>query len=140
MAKLTLEPFRLEHLDAFPAVRDAVAAEGRTPCTDFAYTARLDGVVVACGGLQPLRTGVGEVWCCAVDPLPCRVGFARGVHGLLARVMRESGCWRVQAVCLASRPDYARFLEWLGFTREGTLRAYGPARENFLGYALIRED
>ncbi|MDR1260810.1 MAG: hypothetical protein LBJ80_00070 [Rickettsiales bacterium] len=48
--------------------------------------------------------------------------------------------FRLQAAVKDSKPKNKRFIEHLGFTKEGTLRAFGPNRQTCIFYSKLRSD
>lgn len=93
---------------------------------------------VAMIGMQERWTGVAEVFTLlSKEALDRPVALSRGVLDWLEQSAVHFGLWRVQATARADRPKAQRFLVWLGFEREGTLRRYGPDGADHLLYARL---
>jgi len=103
-----------------------------------AWTLRVDGNIVGCGGVMLLWSGVGEAWVmpnalAAEYPLACFRTICQGLqHAITAHNLR-----RVQSVVHESVPAEQRWVVRLGFEFEGVMRGYGPGGETYLRYALL---
>jgi RimJ/RimL family protein N-acetyltransferase len=105
-----------------------------------AFTGLIDGKVVGCAGVRPLWAGVGEAWAVfSLDALDRPFALFRAAARGMATIEDRQGLRRIQATCHANHPEGARFLEALGFRREGVLRRYGLGGEgNYWLYARTR--
>jgi len=135
--------FEPGHLAGFAA--DAVFASDRhdreaaSVAAGPAWTLRLDGRPVACGGIVLLWRGVGEAWSLSASGLG---GRALAVHRLvaerLAAAEREHGLHRIQASVHIDNRRGRRWVAALGFEEEGIMKAYGPAGDDFVRVARRR--
>jgi hypothetical protein len=103
-----------------------------------AYTIT-NGVPVACGGILPLWTGVGEGWVVTsplVEKYP--VIFAKTVWRETVRLIESMDLDRIQTVVDAEHTVSHKWVERMGFKNEGLMRKYLGGRD-FYRYALIRE-
>ena len=94
--------------------------------------------IVACCGVRILWEGVGEAW----------LVFSGGVEGhtieatkiirrYLRRIIEDQKLRRVQAFTSVNAPKSARYLEVLGFEKEGVLRKLGRDGSDHYCYAII---
>lgn len=99
----------------------------------------IDGNLVACAGISEIWKGVGMAWA-VFGELP--QGSTRRVallfYDYLVRLMEWHGLWRVQADVKADFPAGHRFVRFLGFTHEGSMRAYGPDGADYERYSFVR--
>jgi hypothetical protein len=97
-----------ERAKADPAFAEVLAAH-------LAYTARIDGRIIAIAGIIPLDRDVGEVWCgFAVDAGRYFTRLARTA----LRLFEVCGKSRLLAVTACDFGEGCRLLELLGFKRE----------------------
>ena len=104
------------------------------------WTLLVDGFPMAIFGYVNVSPGVYEMWSEVSD-------LARG-HGLAAirlvnqiqeMAFRNLEMHRLQATCRADREEYTRFLEIMGFEREGVLRQVTPNRKDLILYSMVRD-
>lgn len=105
-----------------------------------AFSGVIDGRIVGCAGVRPMWPGVGEAWAvfsgeALIRPFALFRAATRG----LAAIEAAQGLRRVQATAHDGHAAAARFLEALGFRREGLLRRYGLWGEgNYYLYARVK--
>lgn len=104
------------------------------PC----WTAELQGEVIGCAGFLLHWRGRAGTWCViGVDiPRHCWVALHQTVITRL-RQLPALGVRRVEAESQVGFLPGARWLEMLGFEREGIARAYGPNGADFIRWARI---
>lgn len=125
------------YVDDLETVAAMIAATGHN------YTGRIDGRIVGCGGILPLRPTVGELWLALSDrfrlgrPDRAWVSLARIVEDGLSSALR--GPFHRLQVALEKefRPGRA-FARHLGFVEEGLMRKYGPTGADYIRYARTR--
>jgi RimJ/RimL family protein N-acetyltransferase len=121
-------PFILaqQTLDATRMGSGVVAADGGRP--------------VAVLGFAPLRPGVCTAFAYGTDAFD-RVALSLTRHAL--KVMKPaliaSGFHRLECESRADHVQAHRWLEHLGFRREGTLRQFGSDRSDYLKFAAIAQ-
>lgn len=105
-----------------------------------AFTGLIEGRVVGCAGVRPMWAGVGEAWAVfSLEALDRPAALFRAAARGLAALENARGLRRIQATCHADHAAGARFLQALGFEREGLLRRYGLRGEgNYHLYARAR--
>lgn len=117
------------------------AAAARYYAASPAFTARLDGALLACAGISVHWQGLGTAWA-IVTPLGCR--HALRVHRAVVRGLRQiiadQGLRRVQAEVDADHRPARRWVEALGFVEEAFMPSYGPSGEPFIRYRLIPKE
>ena len=103
-----------------------------------AYTARLGGRVVFCGGIFILWEGVGEIWS-IVDE---RAGhLAKEIYvwqkQLLETEVNTRNFNRLQAHVAKKWVSACKFVEHLGFMKEAVLRKYGIDGDDYILYGRV---
>lgn len=123
------------HETAAPVGRDVARGLEEGP----AYTALIDGRVVACAGLQRLWPGVAEGWAIVEAGLGPRAGarLHRAVATGLAIAMRHLPLHRVQITVAADNGRGLRWARALGFEQEGVMRAFTPDARDFARLARV---
>lgn len=107
---------------------------------DNAFVARIDGDPVAAVGVSRLAPWLGSAWAFGTDrtrriiPALTRWGVAEWKHRLIA-----DGFRRVEVRTIVDHDLSHRWLESLGFVREGLCRGYGRNGEDFAQYAYVRD-
>ena len=105
----------------------------------MAITGFRDGEIIACGGIMPLWKGVGEAWV-VTSPLVrvCSFSFVKVVWRRLKVFAGILDLERVQTTVDAEHEVSIKWVERMGFMREGLMRRYIDGRD-FYRYALIRD-
>ncbi len=141
--RLILTPFRAE---------DAVELLGKE-CVGYldalihmerngeAWTGRLeDGSLLGCAGWMKILPWVVDLW---VLPGPLVKSFPILFHRTVTTKFREiiarNGARRFQGVVDPAFPERVRWIQRLGFTKEGRMRACGPKGQDMDLYALVRD-
>jgi hypothetical protein len=96
--------------------------------------------IVACAGVLPIWTGVGEGWAITSD-LVCKYpfSFARTVHKKICEIVGIYKLDRLQTLVDAEFTTSIRWLERMGFKFEGEMEKYIAGR-TYLRYAWIRRE
>lgn len=142
---LEVVPFELEHLGLI----ELRSIENRRyeymkKCRDTylkgpAYSVFDGDSLVFCGGVVIQWDGVGECWLICNNTIK---KYMREVcfysDNYLERIIIDSHLHRVQATVPARWSKGLRFLERLGFYREGLLRKYSADKEDYYMYSRIR--
>ena len=120
----------------------------QTAHTDFAtymdflqsYGARTfleNGHIIGCAGVALLWEGVGEGWFMGSERMQKnRYSVIRYVRKMLFKHQENGPLRRIHANVRADWPEALRFAEFLGFTKEGLLRKFGPDGKDY--YVLGR--
>jgi RimJ/RimL family protein N-acetyltransferase len=102
-------------------------------------TLHLKGEVVGIVGLVTLHDGVGEVFSILSDRVEkSPFAFHRKVLGLSYAYATVLGIRRLQATVRVDQPKAARFIELLGFEKEGVMRKFGVDGSDYFLYARAR--
>lgn len=90
---------------------------------------------IACFGCAPLWSGVYSMWFFATDSLD-KIGLSvtRMIIRSIVPMMWDLGAHRLECRSMDGHLEAQRWLETLGATREGTLKAYGRGGEDFHTY------
>ena len=108
---------------------------------DNCYAVEYEGKLVAVGGLNMWREGVGVLWLALTAE--CK---RTGVHGLRALyaiqektnyLIEVNKLWRAEATVRADFPQAIKMIEFLGFQREGTRRMFFPDKTDGYLYSRI---
>jgi len=53
------------------------------------------------------------------------------------KFLRSNGFWRIEASAKTTKLEYCKFLDRLGFNKEGLMRNYSPFREDCYLYSMV---
>lgn len=143
---IILEPFRIEHFDRMH-IKPQTWASKRDRQMIEAYGASGpslslmdDDLVICCGGICCAAwKGFGEVWLVPsiyVDAYPKSV-YAH-TRKFIADAIDNLDLYRVQATIKEHDKTSIRWIEKLGFVREGLMMKFGPNQENQFMYARVK--
>jgi hypothetical protein len=118
--------------EVFPDLEDRAKMYANGP----SYTGIIDGEVAICAGVVILWPGVGEAWIAAA-PLVYQypLFLHRNVTRMLDRIIAEYNLHRVQAIVTHDFVRGQRWIERIGFKREGMLTQYLPDKTDCIRYA-----
>lgn len=137
MPDIKIEKFRAEHALSMGSEMDLAywqRLESAGPCVSI----RISGDLVAAGGIGILWQGVGEGWMLTTEKiLTHRLAFHRTVLKVIDMESARYGLRRIQATVLVGFTRAIRYIEALGFAREGVLRKYGPNGSDYYLYAKV---
>lgn len=99
-----------------------------------------NGHLLGSGGVYPVWPNLGEAWVIPSNLIHQHKRiFIQIVRKHLEDMTDKFAFTRVQATAKADFPKAQRFLEFLGFEREGLLRKYGVDGSDHILYAKIKE-
>lgn len=105
-----------------------------------AYTSFDDGKPVFSAGVAIPWKGFGEAWMLmSKDAHKYPLSVYRHVRNMLNAIIEDNNLHRVQATIADGQPYLVKWIERLGFKREGLLRKFGPDGSDFILYARVRE-
>jgi hypothetical protein len=105
-----------------------------------AYTCVNKENILFCAGIVLIMPGVGEAWSyCDVSVKKHPFDVLHYQKKYLLKEMDRLELHRVQAHCLTSWKTAYKYLEKIGFQREGLIRKYDPEGRNYYLYSLIKE-
>ena len=105
-----------------------------------AYSVFVQGDILCSGGVCMLREGFGEAWIvCSILVYIYPSTVYRVVKRYLDKIIKDRNLHRVQATPSTNWPTVYRFVERLGFQKEGVLRKYGLHREDCYMYGRITQ-
>ena len=139
--KGNLFSFMTWHLDTMDIRSQKSEIERRRAAFDAiegteSYTLCADNLVIGCGGIVPLWEGVGEIW--MVSSIHIERYKIEAIKQILTFLKSVGASFhRLQATVDTEDKRAVRFIEWLGFEREGTLRKYGFSGSDHYIYARI---
>lgn len=103
-----------------------------------AFSLLTNGHLVFSAGIFPIWDGMGEAWVVPSDLIrQYKREFVRYVRGYMDQLAKENSYHRIQATARSDFPQGQRFLEFLGFTREGLMHRYGPDGSDHYLYARL---
>src|SRR5271157_755538 len=111
------------------------------PLTGTAYTARVNGKIIAIGGAIVFWTGVAEVWMIlSIHAGEFKTSVALCAKSILNRLIDELKLKRAQACVRMDFKEAADLVESLGFKCEGKMDNYLPDGTSAWLYAKIVGD
>lgn len=130
--------FKIEHLKNMKASQlIGMDLTAYTHTEGPAQTWIKDEKIMGCGGIQKLWGGVGEAWLILGDhalEYPVLVGL-KSIR--MFKVMVE-GFHRVQAHVLDGFDKGVQFVNAIGFEHESLMKQYGPNKEDYHRYVILR--
>jgi len=148
MAAVSVVPFKAEHVELlslreleretlvrFGGVSDyAKVLDG---ASKVAGTFMCDGRVITCAGFLELWSGVAEVWQLPSSYIAERpLLYARTIKRYLEQITDTFGYRRLQTTAVVD-DLHSRWMTWLGFQKEGTLRNYDNLGRDYNQYARL---
>lgn len=130
--------FKIEHLEKMKAsqlIGMDLTAYSHTEGP--AYTWIKDDKIIGSGGIQRLWDGVGEAWLIIGDRAlehPVLTGL-KSIRMFKAMV---EGFHRIQAHVLDGFEKGVQFATAVGFEHESLMRQYGPNKEDYHRYVILR--
>lgn len=139
--------FEIEHFDLMELDKDGFVSRGNREMFEIyqkigpAITLLNDRYeVVGCGGVIIVWEGIGQFWMIPGVLVP---KYAKTVWKEVKLFIKDSterfALHRIQATVREADPRAIRWIERLGFEREGLLRCYGQDRENHFMYARVND-
>lgn len=105
------------------------------------YAVDVDGITASIGAVNIVRKGIALAWLLQVDthgiPRDKALQVIREFKRQLTRVAKDNKIFRIQATTVSGKIREARFMELLGFQQEGTLRKYGPGKEDHIMWSIV---
>jgi len=104
-----------------------------------AYTILYNNEILWCGGICIYQKWIGEAWIlCSKIANNYPIITFRTTKKILDKIINIRNLPRTQAVSRNNCERDQRFLECLGFQREGKLRKYGPDGNDYYMYSRIK--
>ena len=100
------------------------------------FVVEQDGEAIAIGGISQLWRGVGEAWVLA-SSIEMPVKFHRLAKRVIHDLAREMGIHRVHVHSFATDTRVHRWLELLGFEREGKRKGWFFDGRDAIAFALL---
>ena len=101
-----------------------------------AVTIEDKGRILCCGGIQEVSPGVGNAWFIMVpEGKKHKKEIIKVVVEEIADALKRFH--RIQCVVQKDFQEGQRFVEWLGFRREGELRCFTADKKNVYSYAIV---
>lgn len=98
----------------------------------------VSGEIVGIVGFQIFWDGVAETWSImSKNSDKHRVGLARAVKEGMDFYAKAMNLKRLQATCPGGMACGDRWFEFLGFTKEGLMKSFGPDGSDYYLYARI---
>jgi len=146
MKRLTFTRYTAEHaleieretsMESFPAEWFRRWAQEREK--SIAYTFFDGDRPVYCGGVRIYWPGAGEAWILMIAGIKRYCSVHVRAKLMFEYVIKMHELDRVQAYARADRPEFARYLEYMGFEKEALCRKFGPGGIDSFLYARIRK-
>jgi hypothetical protein len=104
----------------------------------IAYTLLYNDEILCCGGVCIFREHFGEAWIlCSCKVEKHSLVAIRATKMIIENIISTYGIYRVQASIRCDWKRARRFIEFLGFQKEGIMRRYGPDGKDYILYARI---
>lgn len=148
MSNLQLDYFKPEYIEAYKPRQEEIDAgilafkaeliqQGHSSIVLVIYDPEAKETV-AMMGILPCWPGVSEGWLLAAESIKKHRFFCvRMIKNFIQLNMTQLKINRLQCSVNAVSADNQRFVEWLGFEREGLMRKYGPGGTDFYRYAVV---
>lgn len=104
------------------------------------FTAVYDGKIAACAGIRIYWPGVGEAWALYSEDIGYYHIDPKIARDMIYNLMTEYKLRRVQTTPRADWDKGIKYVEWLGFKREGLMRGYYPDGTDCYMYAIVRSN
>lgn len=109
-------------------------AYARELARGLAYTVRIAGMIIICGGVLPVDESTGHLWCFMSKHAAKHM---LTVHRVTQRFMQVSGKQTLYATAEADFPHGCRWLELLGFKQSAVLYKYDPLGRDHILYTKV---
>ena len=134
-------PDHEEVLSAACRTPDGLAAGHFAVWNDLCRVVWFADIPTAVVGANEMWPGVWSMWAWGTGHWPYVVGsITRYIRRELDPALRLRGAHRAQAISLATHTDAHRWIEMLGMQREGVLRGYGRAGQDYVMFAWRRDE
>jgi RimJ/RimL family protein N-acetyltransferase len=100
----------------------------------LAYTVRIEGTIMVCGGVMSVDESTGHLWCFMSRSAGKHM---LALHRVTRRFMEVSGKKTLHATTDADFPRGCRWLEMLGFSQAAILHDYDPAGRDHILYTKV---
>ena len=106
-----------------------------------AFSAFENGKILGAAGVGILWPGVGEAWVCASEEVVAKtLWFHKTIKRTLYNIIEYLNLHRVQTAVEVNFEIGKKWAERLGFKYESTMPSYGPNKETYLRYVIIKEN
>lgn len=96
-----------------------------------------DGRIITCAGFVEMWPGVAELWQIpTIHVVKCKMDYARTMREYMEGAVKNFGYHRLQTSCPAD-PLHDRWMEFLGFTKEGTMRQYTYLKQDYSVFGRV---
>lgn len=104
-----------------------------------AFTLFYDGQILCYGGVLLYRQGFGEAWilCSELAMKHPFVVYRKSIE-ILNLIIDVNKLYRVQATVRCDWKQARKYLEHLGFKKEGRLKKYGPDQSDYYMYSRVK--
>lgn len=103
---------------------------------DRAFTLIDNGHLVVAGGIRQIWDGLGEAWMIPSDRIPkYKIKMIKTLRSHIDLITEEDGLRRLQATVRDDFDIAKKFIEFLGFKREGLMKNYGPDGTDHIMYS-----
>ncbi len=138
MKKIQIEKIDYEKLCSLPLDNIMSGILDKHKISGEIYLGSHKGKTIFIMGLQALITNKAEAWIYLMDK--SFISAPHIIKDFLYERIKKGGYTRVQAFGDTEEEDSNRFIKWLGFEFEGTVRSYGFLGEDYHVYSIIRRE
>ena len=135
---MILVPFESWHIDfiqpSWPIMKEGIALEKAS----ISYTAMAEGEIVMIAGIIPIWQGVAESFLIPTKLLQKnKIRCIKYVKCNEELLRQKLNLHRLQTTVPSNLDHAIRWLEWLGYKRESTLRMWGPDKVDHYRYVRL---
>jgi len=105
-----------------------------------AWTARLNGEIMACWGFAPMHSGVAEAWAMfnpKLQELKLTRYTVRVTKKVFSAIVASGLYHRIHGLCPEDFKRGRRLMEHLGMHFEGVMLKFGPNQETWVRYVIF---
>ena len=150
MDSFEIIPYKVEHGDEIIAFGmsdklmelDATYSNHRLDMAvpGLSFTLLKNNTPIVSGGVVPMWEGVGEGWVLSSKHIfENKIKAAGSIKKRLDYICKNNKIRRLQTAVKAEFTIGIRFAEWLGLTKEGLMKQYGPDGSDYWRMAKIYE-
>lgn len=129
--------YKCDGYNVLPDVQKSMLTKSLYGVTRTAYTLEHKGEIIAIGGIIKYWPGVYEAWALLsklINKYP--IITTKHFHVMIRTLEEKYKIRRLQTMCLDIKM-HKRWLEYLGFEYESTMKGYGINGETYLRYVRL---
>jgi hypothetical protein len=132
---ITMEPFSYVHALNISDIKDEefIRTMKEHEKDASAYTVYYDNEILCCGGVMMVWEGVAEIWTLESELIHKHpLAFHKFMKKWMGIFFKKHNLVRMQATVDAGYDNYIKWIESLGFVREGLMKKFHAGRDYYL--------